>query len=123
MLYQQMLACELSPRNRASYGAGLADALLRQGAPREAVATATDVLTALEGGVTSVRCLNRLRLIRRAADGIAWAQEFRERFDAAEQALAATCSLPRDGAPRMNDKSQGTGYETLTTGGPRGLPA
>jgi hypothetical protein len=114
MLYRQVFACELSPRNRASYGAGLADALLRQGAPQEAVATATDVLPALEGGVTSMRCLNRLRLIRRAAGNIAWAQEFRERFDAAEQALAATCSLPRDDAPLINDESLGTGYETLT---------
>jgi hypothetical protein len=123
MLYRQVFACELSPRNRASYGAGLADALLRQGAPQEAVATATDVLPVLEGGITSVRCLNRLRLIRRAAGNIASAQEFRERFDAAEQALAATCSLPRDDAPLMNDESLGSGYETLTSGRPRSLSA
>ena len=123
MLYRQMFACELSPRNRASYGAGLADALLRQGAPQEAVATATDVLPALEGEVTSVRCLNRLRPIRRATDNITWAQEFRERFDAAEHVLAATCSLPRDDAPLMNDESLGTGYETLTSGRPQSLPA
>ena len=96
VLYRQVLAGELSPRNRASYGAGLADALLRQGARQEAVAAAMDVLPLLEGGVTSMRCLNRLRLIRRAAGNTARAQEFRERFDAAEQALAATCSLPRD---------------------------
>jgi len=123
MLYQQVFACELSPRNRASYGAGLAGALLRQGAPQEAIAAATEVLPALEGGVTSMRCLNRLRPIRRAAGNIAWAQGFRERFDAAEQALAATCSLPRDDAPLMNDGSPGTGYETLTSGRPRSLPA
>ena len=88
ILYRQALARELSPRNRASYGAGLAAALLRQSAPRDAVTTAMDVLAGLESGVTSVRCLNRLRLIRRAAGNITWAQEFRERFDAAEQALA-----------------------------------
>lgn len=123
VLFRQVLACELSPRSRASYGAGLASALLRQGATREAVATATDVLPALEGGVTSVWCLNRLRLIRHAADGIAWAQEFRERFDAAEQALAAACRLPRDDAPLMNDESPVTRYETLTSGRLRSLPA
>ncbi len=35
MLYRQVLASELSPRDRARYGAGLADALLMQGAPRK----------------------------------------------------------------------------------------
>ena len=99
VLYQQVLGSELSPRNRASYGAGLADALLRQGARQEAVAAATEVLPAFEGGVTSMRCLNRLRLIRQAAGNTTSAQEFRERFDAVEQALAATCSLPSDAAP------------------------
>jgi transcriptional regulator with XRE-family HTH domain len=123
LLYRQALACELSPRNRASYGAALADALVRHGALREAVATATDMLPALESGVTSMRCRHRLRLIRRAAGNVAWAQEFRERFDAAEQALAATGSLPRDDAPLVNDQSLGTGYETLTNGRPRSLPA
>jgi DNA-binding XRE family transcriptional regulator len=107
MLYRQALARELSPRNRASCGAGLADALLRQGARQEAVATATDVLLALEGAVTSMRCLRRLRLIRKAAGTTAGAQEFRERFDAAEQALAATCSLPRDGAPSCERRAAG----------------
>ena len=98
ILYQQVLACELSPRNRASYGAGLADALLRDGARQQAVAAAMDVLPSLEGGVTSMRCLNRLRLIRQAAGNAIGAQEFRERFDAAEQALTAY-SLPREDAP------------------------
>ena len=60
-LYRQVLAAGLSTRNRVSYGAGLADALLRQGARQDAVAAAMDVLPALEGGVTSMRCLNRLR--------------------------------------------------------------
>jgi hypothetical protein len=99
MLYRQVLTCELSPRNRASYGAGLADALLQQGARPEAVAAAMDVLPSLEGGVTSMRCLNRLRIVRQAAGNTAGAQEFRDRFDAAEQALTATCNLPRDDAP------------------------
>jgi transcriptional regulator with XRE-family HTH domain len=99
-LYRQVLASRLSPRNRASYGAGLADALLKQGAQQEAVDTALDVLLALEGEVTSMRCLNRLRLIRETAGDTARGQEFRGRFDAAEQALAATCSLHCDDTPR-----------------------
>ena len=88
-LYRQVLAFELSPRNRASYGAGLADALLRQGARQDAITAAMDVLPALEGGVTSMRCLNRLRLVRQAAGSIAGAGEFCDRFDAIERALAA----------------------------------
>jgi hypothetical protein len=60
MLYRQVLTSELSPRNRALYAAGLADALMRQGADQEAVATATDILPALENGFTSMRCLSRL---------------------------------------------------------------
>jgi transcriptional regulator with XRE-family HTH domain len=98
MLYRKVLGCELSPRNRASYGAGLADALLKQGARRDAVAAAMDVLPALEGGVTSMRCLNRLRLVRQAAGNTTWAQEFCDRFDAAEQALVGSGGLPRDDA-------------------------
>ena len=85
MLYRQVLASGLSPRNRASYGAGLADALLKQGARQDAVAAAMDVLPALEGGVTSMRCLNRLRLVRQAAGNTAGAQEFCDRFDAVER--------------------------------------
>ena len=81
-LYRQVLAAGLSTRNRVSYGAGLADALLKQGARQDAVAAAMDVLPALEGGVTSMRCLNRLRLVRQAAGNMAGAQEFCERFDA-----------------------------------------
>jgi len=98
-LYRQVLAAGLSTRNRVSYGAGLADALLRQGARQDAVAAATEVLPALEGGVTSMRCLNRLRLVRQASGNTAGAEEFCERFDVIERALAASCSLPRDNAP------------------------
>jgi transcriptional regulator with XRE-family HTH domain len=97
-LYRQVLASGLSTRNRASYGAGLADALLKQGARQEAVAVATEVLPVLEGGVTSMRCLNRLRLVRQAAGNTAGAQEFCERFDAVERVLAASCRLPADDA-------------------------
>jgi hypothetical protein len=84
-----------------------------QGARQEAVATAADVLVALESEVTSMRCLNRLRPIRQAAGSTAGGQDFRERFDAAEQALAVACSLPRRDAPFANDESLGTGDRTL----------
>jgi transcriptional regulator with XRE-family HTH domain len=87
-LYRQVLASGLSPRNRASYGAGLADALLKQGARQDAIAVAMDVLPALEDGVTSMRCLNRLRLVRQAAASTPGAEEFCTRFDAIEQVLA-----------------------------------
>src|SRR5260370_1126605 len=63
VLYRKVLASRVSPRNRASYGAGLADALLKQGARQEAVVAAMDVLPALAEGGTSVRCLTRLRLV------------------------------------------------------------
>jgi transcriptional regulator with XRE-family HTH domain len=96
LLYRRVLDGELSPRNRVSYGAGLADALLKQGARREAVTAALDVLPALEGGVTSIRCLNRLRLVRLAAGTTTGAEEFCERFDVVERAVAATCALPGD---------------------------
>jgi len=77
------------PRNRASYGAGLADALLKQGARQDAVTAAMDALLAIEAGVTSIRCLNRLRLVRAAAGTTVGAEEFCARFDAAERALAS----------------------------------
>jgi transcriptional regulator with XRE-family HTH domain len=93
-LYRQVLACGLSPRNRASYGAGLADALLKQGARQDAITAAMDVLPALETGVTSIRCLNRLRLVRQAAATTPGAQEFRDRFDAIDQFLTARCTRP-----------------------------
>jgi hypothetical protein len=94
LLYRKVLTFRLSPRNRASYGAGLADALLRQGARQEAVAAAMDVLPAIEGGVTSMRCLNRLRLVRQAAVSIPGAEEFCARFDTIDQALATPRALP-----------------------------
>jgi transcriptional regulator with XRE-family HTH domain len=89
LLYRQVLAWELSPRDRVSYGAGLADALLKQGARQDAVTAAMDVLPALEDGVTSMRCLDQLRLVRQAAGNLAEAREFCARFDAVEQTLTA----------------------------------
>jgi hypothetical protein len=97
LLYRQVLAAVRSPRNRASYGAGLADALLKQGAGQDAVAAAMDVLPALEGGVTSMRCLSRLRLVRQAAANIPGAEEFCARFDAIERLLAVPRALPGGG--------------------------
>jgi len=93
-LYRQVLAAGLSTRNRASYGAGLAEALLKQGNRQDAVAAAMDVLPALEGGVTSMRCLNQLRIVRQAVGNTTGSREFCERFDAVERALAASCNLP-----------------------------
>lgn len=61
--------------------AGLADALLRGGDLKEAVAAVGEVLPAVENGVTSVRCLNRLRLIRTAAASAPWADDSCARFD------------------------------------------
>jgi Rod binding domain-containing protein len=98
-LYQRVLAADLSTRNRVSYGAGLADALLKQGARQDAIAAATEVLPALEGGVTSMRCLNRLRIIRQAAANTSGAHEFCERFDAVEQVLTRSCGLRAEDAP------------------------
>jgi transcriptional regulator with XRE-family HTH domain len=93
-LYRRVLASGLSPRNHASYGADLADALLKQGARQDAVTAAMDVLPALEGGVTSMRCMNRLRLVRQAAGSTGEAKEFCDRFDAIERTLTAGRALP-----------------------------
>jgi len=102
-LYRQVLTAGLSPRNRASYGVGLADALLRQGARQDAVAAATGVLPALEGGVTSMRCLNRLRIIRQAAADTAGAREFCERFDVVERTLTGSYATPAEDTPARAD--------------------
>ncbi len=98
-LHRQALACALSPRDRAGYGAGLADALLKQGARQDAITAAADVLPALEHGMTSVRCLSRLRLVRQAAASTPGREEFCARFDAVEQALAVPGSPPGCGTP------------------------
>ncbi len=98
-LYRHVLADVPSTRNRASYGAGLADALLKRGARQDAVAAAAEVLPALEGGVRSMRCLNRLRIVRQAAGNTTGAQEFCGRFDALERTLAASYGLPFEDTP------------------------
>jgi len=124
-LYRQVLAAGLSTRNRASYGAGLADALLKQGARQDAVTAATEVLLALESGVTSMRCLNRLRIVRQAAGNTAGAQEFCERFDAVERTLTASHGLPCEDMPdaradipalrgRKGHRAASAGKPTLT---------
>ena len=98
-LYRHVLAAGLSARNQVSYGAGLADALLKQGARQDAIAAAMDVLPALEGGVTSMRCLHRLRIVRQAAGNTAGAREFCERFDAVERTLTASYNLTGQRTP------------------------
>ena len=60
-----------------------------------------DVLPALEDGVTSMRCLNRLRLVRQAAGNVAGAEEFCARFDAVERTLAAPRALPGCSVPAV----------------------
>jgi hypothetical protein len=124
LLYRQVLAAGLSTRNRASYGAGLADALLKQGARhrQDAVAAAMEVLPALEGGVTSVRCINRLSLVRQSAGNTSGAQEFCERFDAVERALIASFKLAGDDTPA--DRADvpalwhGKGHDAASRAGP-----
>ena len=93
-LYRQVLASVVSPRNRASYGAGLAYALLKQGARQDAIAAAMDVLPALEDGVTSVCCLDPLRLVRQAAASIPGAEEFCARFDVVERPGRSALAMP-----------------------------
>ena len=60
-----------------------------------------------------MRCLNRLRPVRKAVGRTAGGQDFRERFDGAEQALAVTCSLPRGDSPFVNDEPLRTGDRKL----------
>ena len=60
---------------------------------------AMDVLPALEDGVTSMRCLNRLRLVRQAAGGMTGAGEFCDRFDAIERALTVRSARPSHDMP------------------------
>lgn len=89
-LYRQVLASGLSIRDRADHGAGLAGALLKLGSCQDAVAAAMDVLAALENGLTSMRCLDRLTLVRQAAGAIPGAEGFCTRFDTIEHALTAS---------------------------------
>lgn len=98
-LYKEVLASALGPRDRADYSAGLADALLRQGARQDAITAAMDALLALEDGVASMRCLSRLRLVRQAVAGSRGAEEFCAHFDAIERALPAPCVQFGDDIP------------------------
>ena len=120
VLYRRVLASRLSPRNRASYGVGLADALLKQGARQEAITAAMDVLPALEGGVTSMRCLNRLRLVRQAAANSPDAEEFCTRFDRIDRALAAPPGYDIHAAgadvPALSPRESQLGREQAGTG-------
>jgi transcriptional regulator with XRE-family HTH domain len=83
-------APDLGVRNRLCGQAQLATALVAEGDIAGAVDEGVAALSALENGVTSIRALNELRSVRRAAQGIN-AEEFCARFDTARQALA---SLP-----------------------------
>lgn len=113
-LYQHALDCGPSPLSRVSYGAGLADALLKQDAPGEAVTAAMEVLPALEAGVTSMRCLDQLRLVRQAVGTAPSTQEFRERFDVIDRALAASYDLPGDDAPQATARITALPHHTGT---------
>jgi hypothetical protein len=93
-LYRQVLAVGPSPRSRAICGAGLAAALLRQGASGDAVSAAVEVLPALEAGIISIRCLDQLRLVRQAVASIPGAEGFCGRFDEIDRVLAGSYGLP-----------------------------
>ncbi|MEU5992464.1 hypothetical protein ABZ806_26140 [Spirillospora sp. NPDC047418] len=81
-----------SPRDRAYYRARLAAALSAAGDQREAVAEALRVVGDLGEGLTSTRVLSELRPVRSGTRELTLDinLEFRQRFDAAERALAAT---------------------------------
>jgi hypothetical protein len=85
-LYRGALEGDLPPRDRANHATGLALALLDQDATAHAVDAGTNVLPALEGGLTSIRTLKALHPIRVAAEKVN-NEEFCARFDAAERAL------------------------------------
>jgi hypothetical protein len=101
LLHRHVLASALSPRHRAVYGAGLAAALLKQGSRHDAIAAAADILPVLEEGLTSRRCLTRLRSIRSVATDIPGADEFCVRFDAIER----TWAIPDTAASSQDSRS------------------
>lgn len=88
LLYRQLLASGLNVRDRARCGAGLASALLMQGALDDAVSAATEILPLLETHIAPLTCLEHLRAVRHAAAGAAGAGQFRDRFDMIERAHA-----------------------------------
>src|SRR5216683_491479 len=81
----------LSPRNRARRRAQLASTLADGGDIASGISEGLMVLSSIEGGVRSVRTLNELRPVRIAAGPSrkSGAEEFRSRFDTAEQTLIA----------------------------------
>jgi transcriptional regulator with XRE-family HTH domain len=85
-LCRDLLDGDLGPRARAFLHARLTASLLGQGAYQEALTEGTDVLTALESGVTSTRTLHELRPLRvqarRKGD-----HDFCARFDATYRSL------------------------------------
>ena len=85
--FHELLAGSLSGRDRARCGAGLARALLSLGDPGEAVATAKEVLPAIEGETAPAWCLSQLRAVRQATACLPGAADFGERFDLAERTL------------------------------------
>ena len=88
LLYRGLLASGLSVRDRAGCGAGLAAALLMQGAVDDAVSAATEILPLLEAQLAPASCIENLRTVRQAAASADGAGEFRDRFDMIERALA-----------------------------------
>jgi len=85
--FRELLAGSLSGRDRARCGAGLARALLSLGDPGEAVATAKEVMPAIESETAPAWCLNQLRAVRQATACLPDAADFGERFDLAERTL------------------------------------
>jgi transcriptional regulator with XRE-family HTH domain len=90
-LYRTALGQAACPRDRAQLGCELAHALAAHGDKAEAIATALDIaLPLLETGVTSARCLDRLRHVTALAGAVRGTLEIRERTDALKRALPAT---------------------------------
>jgi len=81
-----------SPRDRAYYRARLAAALCAAGDRHGAVVEGLEVVGDLGTRLTSTRVLNELRPVRSSAGlpAVDHEQDFCERFDAAERALATT---------------------------------
>jgi transcriptional regulator with XRE-family HTH domain len=90
-LYRSVLDSGLEPCRRAYIGTGLIGALLGSGAREDAISEGNTVLSALEGGLTSVKRLAELRPVRVAAGASekSGAEQFCARFDAIERDLTA----------------------------------
>ena len=72
-------------------------------------------------GVTSMRCLNRLRLVRQAAGSTPGAEEFCARFDAVERTLSRLARLPATRPPR-SQKRTSPRYARSSNAGRRSWP-